>query len=272
MSERMANAPVYFALAQIKFTPIAAMAKYVPDIQDYLRTKGFPEFESHSSNQLLFEQNAPNEPPKPIFQEFTQWHFISEDRDTNFILGNDHITLQTTNYDTHEPFLEHLLTGLDCVRSITKPAYATRMGIRYFDAVMPQTGESLNDYFVEQLQSVELDLQPIHSIEEAIYNTVVGPAIKNGTLITKIRKVEGLIGFSPDVIPFGLTIQPKFAEFQAGWHAVIDSDHFVDGKIDLDDKIITQQFLSMHKVIKDSFEKMVSPHALKCWGKSKGDL
>ncbi|KTS31443.1 TIGR04255 family protein [Pantoea dispersa] len=265
MSERMANAPVYFALAQIKFTPIAAMAKYVPDIQDYLRTKGFPEFESHTSNQLMFEQSAPNEPLKPSFQEFTQWHFISEERDTNIMLGNDHITLQTTNYDTHEPFLEHLLTALECVRSIAKPAYATRIGIRYFDAVMPQAGEGLNDYFVEQLKSVELGLKPQFSNEELVYNTSVGPAVSEGTLITRIRKFDGQIGFPPDVIPFGLTIQPKFAEFASGWHAVIDTDHFVDGKIDIDTEVIKKQFLSMHAVIKTSFVKMVSQHALKCW-------
>lgn len=268
MSERLANAPVYFALAQIKFTPIAAMAKYVADIQDYLRTKGFPEFETQSSNQLLFEQSAPNEPPKPVFQEFTQWHFINENRDTNFILGNDHLTLQTTNYDTHEPFLKHLIAGLECVCSITKPAYATRLGIRYFDAVMPLPGEALNDYFVQQLQSVELGLTPRFSNEEAVYDTSVGPAVTEGTLITRIRKVDDLIGFPPDVIPYGLNILPKFAEFQSGWHAVIDSDHFAEGKIDLNLEIISQQFLSMHAVVKESFERMVSPHALEYWRKN----
>ncbi|MBZ6755032.1 TIGR04255 family protein, partial [Klebsiella grimontii] len=43
-NERMSNAPVYYALIQVKFTPIAAMNKYVADIQDALRVEGFPLF------------------------------------------------------------------------------------------------------------------------------------------------------------------------------------------------------------------------------------
>lgn len=265
MSERMANSPVYFVLAQIKFTPIAAMKKYVPEIQDYLRTKGFPEFETQISNQLLFDQSVPNELPRPIFQDFTQWHFINEAWDTNFILGNDHITLQTTNYDTHEPFLKHLLTGLECVRTIAQPAYITRIGIRYLDAVVPQNGEDLNDYFSEHLKSVELGLTPLHSVEEAIYKTNVKPLIHSGTLMTRIRKAEGPLGFPADAIPFGLRMQPKFSAIQSGWHAIIDTDHFVEGKIDIVPELIEKQFLSMHTVIKESFVKMVSPHALNCW-------
>jgi uncharacterized protein (TIGR04255 family) len=39
MSKKMSNAPVYYALAQVQFNPVAAMAKYVDDIQDILRRK-----------------------------------------------------------------------------------------------------------------------------------------------------------------------------------------------------------------------------------------
>ncbi len=36
----MSNAPVYYALAQVQFNPVAAMAKYVDDVQDHLRQLG----------------------------------------------------------------------------------------------------------------------------------------------------------------------------------------------------------------------------------------
>ncbi|WP_284146529.1 TIGR04255 family protein [Escherichia coli] len=58
-SERMSNAPVYYALVQVKFTPIAAMSKYVPDIQDALRVEGFPLFEVSNTTQLKFEIKTP---------------------------------------------------------------------------------------------------------------------------------------------------------------------------------------------------------------------
>ena len=42
----MSNAPVYYALAQARFNPVAAMSKYVDQIQDRLRREGYPLFES----------------------------------------------------------------------------------------------------------------------------------------------------------------------------------------------------------------------------------
>ena len=41
MSEKMSNAPVYYALAQAQFNPVAAMAKYVYEVQDLLRRDGY---------------------------------------------------------------------------------------------------------------------------------------------------------------------------------------------------------------------------------------
>ena len=65
---RMSNAPVYYVLAQIKFTPVKAMKKYVDDIQDALRLQGYPIFESRESTQLKFEFNTPTEPAQPAFE------------------------------------------------------------------------------------------------------------------------------------------------------------------------------------------------------------
>ena len=39
MSEKMSNAPVHYALAQAQFNPVAAMAKYVNEVQDRLGAK-----------------------------------------------------------------------------------------------------------------------------------------------------------------------------------------------------------------------------------------
>ena len=52
MSERMSNAPVYYALAQARFNPIAAMSKYIEQIQDRLRQEGYPLFERQQVMRL----------------------------------------------------------------------------------------------------------------------------------------------------------------------------------------------------------------------------
>lgn len=52
MSEKMSNAPVYYAVAQAQFNPVAAMAKYVDEVQDILRRKGYTLFEPQEVTQL----------------------------------------------------------------------------------------------------------------------------------------------------------------------------------------------------------------------------
>ncbi len=48
----MSNAPVYYALAQAHFNPVAAMSKYVDQIQDRLRREGYPLFEPQQVTHL----------------------------------------------------------------------------------------------------------------------------------------------------------------------------------------------------------------------------
>ena len=41
--EKLTKAPVFYALAQIRFNPVSLMGDYVPKIQERLRQK-FPDF------------------------------------------------------------------------------------------------------------------------------------------------------------------------------------------------------------------------------------
>ncbi len=55
MSEKMLNAPVYYTLTQAQFNPVAAMAKYIDEIQDKLRLNGYTLFEAQKITQLRFQ-------------------------------------------------------------------------------------------------------------------------------------------------------------------------------------------------------------------------
>ena len=58
----MSNAPVYYALAQAQFNPVAAMAKYVDEVQDRLRREGYTLFEPQQMTHLQFVA-GPGQPP-----------------------------------------------------------------------------------------------------------------------------------------------------------------------------------------------------------------
>jgi uncharacterized protein (TIGR04255 family) len=58
MSEKMLNAPVYYTLTQAQFNPVAAMAKYIDEIQDKLRLNGYTLFEAQKITQLRFQSSS----------------------------------------------------------------------------------------------------------------------------------------------------------------------------------------------------------------------
>lgn len=264
-TQRMANAPVYYALVQIKFAPIVAMAKYVPDIQDALRQDGFPLFEVANSTQLKFEMKSPNEPPVHSVENVTNWLMMDADRKSGFVLGNDFITFQTTDYDTHVPFLNSLMLGLKTLLEVAKPSLISRIGIRYLDAVVPEGRETVEQYLVEKLHGVDFGVNQIQSIQESVYQTSVEPLLVNGIMVSRIHKMHGQLGFPPDMTPNGLQTLARFSNTEHRRHAIIDTDHYVEGTMPPDLQLIEKQLLSLHGKIKDAFMGMVSEFAKQKW-------
>lgn len=264
-NERMKNAPLYYAVVQAKFAPVAAMAKYVADIQDALRLEGFPLFEVNEGTQLRFDFKGSNEAPHPSFENITQWIMTNSERTSGFILGNDYITYHTTDYDTHKPFISALLLGLSKVFEFAKPSLISRLGVRYLDAVLPAQDEKLDQYLVKELYSVDVGLKPLQSLHESAYQTIVEPTNVQGIMVTRVHKMFGPLSFPPDLVPSGLRTLERFTDVQARWHAVIDVDHYSEANFDFNLELIEQQLLFLRGKVKESFHKMVSDFAREKW-------
>jgi uncharacterized protein (TIGR04255 family) len=264
-AERMTNAPVYYALIQVKFTPVAAMAKYVPEIQDALRVEGFPLFEVDNTTRLKFEIKNPNEPPVHSFENVAEWLMVSADKRSGFILGHDFITFHTTSYDTHEPFISASLLGLSKVLEFAKPSFISRIGLRYLDAVLPEGDEVVEQYLAKELHDVDFGLTPVQSIQEAVYQTSIGPSTPNSFLVTRVHKMNGQLGFPPDMVPRGLHPLDRFSNTPAKLHGIIDTDHYAEGTIPTDIQQIEKSMISLHSKIKEAFENMVTGFALSKW-------
>lgn len=111
----MTNAPVYYALAQAQFNPVAAMAKYVHEIQDILRREGYTLFEPQEIMQLQFVGAVGQAPTNPELMKVTNWLISKADRTAGFILGSSSLTYHTTHYETQNEFLPELVQGLQAV-------------------------------------------------------------------------------------------------------------------------------------------------------------
>ncbi|WP_440497669.1 TIGR04255 family protein [Serratia sarumanii] len=261
----MSDAPVYYALAQAKFNPIAAIAKYVGDIQDIFRKKGFTVFEIHEGTQLHFDFAPGEEAPKPRIANIINWQIIKSDRTCGYILNDSSITFHTTHYVTHNEFLKGLTEGIEVVNEVVGLEHLSRLGLRYLDAVLPNDQETPNDYLVNELHGVSLGERQLQTVNESVYETAVTPIIRHGMLVTRIHKVYAELGFPPDLSLAGLVMKERFKTQKTVQHAIIDTDHYVEGNIKINIEAISEQLESLYKEIKKSFNAMVTDHAKKAW-------
>lgn len=262
----MSNAPVYYALAQAQFNPIAAMSKYVDQIQDRLRREGYPLFEPQQVTRLLVvAARGQAQQAEPQIDHTVSWLITRGDRAAGFILGPSAITYHTTDYETHKEFIPELLRGLSAVHEAVALDHISRLGLRYLDAIVPRTGETVEQYLVGGLHGIEFDAVRQYTLTESVFGTETQPLVRNGTLVARVHRMTAPLGFPPDMVPNGLTVSSKFEIKEPRAHAVIDTDHYVQGRMPIDMDKLREQLLSLHATIKSVFRATTTDHARVAW-------
>lgn len=265
MSERMSKAPVYYALAQAQFNPVAAMSKYIEQIQDSLRRDGFTLYEPHQITHLQLSQGPGQAQEEPVVSQKTSWFISKSDRTSGFILNTSSIAFHTTHYETHRQFIPQLLHGLRSIHEIVSLEHVSRLGLRYLDAVLPEDDETVDQYLESGLHGVNFDAEPRYSLSESAFNTRLDAVVPNGTLVARIHRLNSILGYPPDMIPNSLVQTERFLLQDARLHAIIDTDHFVEGIIPLDFEALEKQLTELHKSIKCVFHSTVTNFAREKW-------
>jgi len=265
VSERMSKAPVYYALAQAQFNPVAAMSKYIEQIQDSLRKDGFTLYEPQQITHLQLAPGPDLAQGEPVVSQKTSWFISKSDRTSGFILNSSSIAFHTTHYETHQQFIPQLLYGLRSIHDIVSLEHVSRLGLRYLDAVLPEEGETVDQYLESGLHGIHFDAEPRYSLSESAFNTGLDAVVPNGTLVARIHRLNSVLGYPPDMIPNSLVQMERFALQSAQLHAIIDTDHFVEGIISLDFDALRKQLTELHKFIKSIFYSTVTSFAREKW-------
>lgn len=266
MSEQMSNAPVYYALAQAQFNPVAAMAKYVDEIQDVLRRENYTLFEPQEMMQLQFSSVSGQSQAEPKLVQLTSWLITKADRSSGFILSSSALTYHTTHYQTNKEFLSELLHGLKAVHKVVNLDHLSKLGLRYLDAVLPVNGEPVDIYLAGGLHGIQFNGgTQRYALNESVFETDCDPLIPKGTLIARVHRANSQLSYPPDLVPNGLLPMERFSSNILLPHAVIDTDHFVEGRMPLDFDKISAQLVSLHATIKLAFEATTTDHARDIW-------
>jgi uncharacterized protein (TIGR04255 family) len=265
MGKVMKSAPVFFAVAQVRFNPILSLSNYVPAIQEHFRRSGFPDFKkgvtmTFNLSPLIQEQkNEAQAPPSPVPIE--RYVFSNLDNTMNFILEQSSISFQATEYQTFEIFGGHLLQGLELLNNTVGLSFMERIGVRYLDAVMPRDSETLEQYLIPEVMGLygKLKGQAQYSFSET---QTEGP---DGFVVSRTVIQRGQIGFPPDLIQMmTLKVEQRFEQFR-GVHAIIDTDAFAAVRIAFDLAEAKRRLHTLHDSTDESFRGTVTEYAISAW-------
>jgi uncharacterized protein (TIGR04255 family) len=259
MGTPLKNPPVYLTLAQVRFNPILKLADFLPSIQESFRQAGYPDFDrQHIISIQLTAQEG--QAPTPVQQE--RFQLGNVEKTHTFILDGQSLTLQFTNYGQFETFSACLLEGLSIVHDAVKLAFTERVGLRYLDRVMPQTGETIEQYLVEQVHGLNSRLGgcPLYAYTEAMNE------IGNIKLLSRVAIQEGPLAFPPDIQPGSMRITERFTS-HVGISAILDNDGFVEGREAFSTTTVAEHLDAIHKVIGTAFKTTATPYAFAAWDK-----
>lgn len=102
MGIKLRNAPVYYTLAQVQFNPILNLDAYIPGIQAEMRMAG-SDFRTEIQQQvaLPFGGIVNGQMVSPPVTQQSRYMFGDIEAKTHFIVDNNGLILQSTEYDTY---------------------------------------------------------------------------------------------------------------------------------------------------------------------------
>ena len=269
MGKKMRNAPVYYTIAQVRHNPILSLESFVPAIQESMRRAGYPDFQRGASVVLHLGSTNGGElkpeqvPQQPVQMRFERFTFSNMESSKSFILEQNALSYQATEYDTFEQFSGEFLKGLAVVHKAITLSFFTRIGIRYLDAVVPEGGEKkLSKYLIPEVlglaNSLGDDVDVAHSFSETLVST------PRGKVLSRTILQNSQLGFPPDIQPIGLKIAERFAKINEV-HAVIDSDGSYEARETFDIGLVEKKLDELHDEITKVFRAIVTPYALGIW-------
>ena len=271
MGKKMRNAPVYYSIAQVRHNPILSLESFVPAIQESMRRAGYPDFQKGTAVVLHLGASGSNggeikleqTQQQPVQMRFERYTFSNMESNKSFILDENALSYQTTEYDTFEQFSGEFLKGLAVVHKAITLSFSTRIGIRYLDAVVPEGGEkNLPKYLIPEVlglaNSLGDDVTVAHSFSETLVST------PKGNVLSRTILQNRQLGFPPDIQAIGLKMAERFSKIN-GVHAVVDSDGSYEVRETFDIGLIEKKLDELHDEITKVFRAIVTPYALGIW-------
>ena len=256
--QKLENSTLTLVLCQVRFSPLERMDAYAPEIQDRLRKNGFPLNKSREVNELRLLGGA-----TPESKTYTQWQFHSIDSHDAVILNKGFLTLQTTQYDTFDAFLERLGAALDVVHRVVDGLVIERVGLRYVNTF--QAEESTWSEYVQQgIRGLESDIFTSASSLNVHQTTASTPV---GVLAMRLLQNRNRTFLPPDLGLHEMPLPKHLEDVPEGaLLTIVDVDHIKHGVFEYARDEIEHIAWKLKNVsYKLTFDEIFTDHAVQQW-------
>jgi uncharacterized protein (TIGR04255 family) len=242
-------------LAQVRFSAVLAIDKYVPSFQERLRVEGFPRFQQEQVRSIELALGNVTQ------REMTRWHFRDRNASSAVTLTTEFLALQTNRYESFDKFLKMTRLATDAFVRDARPSLVERVGLRYVNLIRPNEGEGFTKYLrpgLLGLREEDLGIEPqIHRFE------MVGRTPTGSLLVTRLAVSQDGTFLPPDLSdnPLDYAIDLPAEEVVA----VLDIDHFDISPFDFDPSAIEERLWGLHDQIDLVFRSAVTEDALRSW-------
>lgn len=261
----LSNQPLVLVLCQIRISPIAEMAKYIPAIQEHFRLNGYPLDYSGEIQHFTIESTGMLHASKR-----QKWEYRSRAEDWNILLLQDSIVLQTFAYTKFEDFIDKLRMVATTILSETKHdpnGVVQRIGLRYINIIQPREREDFRLYLQPGLHGLPdetFDDESQVRIEN-VGRTQVGT--KQATMVVRISQNNQGKDLPPDLIDLAPSKRASRAKVGKSV-TLIDLDHYLTYENNPIPKFdwIEEDLYKLHDQIIETFHThVVTKEAIEIW-------
>ena len=252
---RLTNAPLVYALCQVRFSSVLSIEEYVPAIQERIR-KAFPRF-----NKEVLQLIKVGHPGGTLEPSFThRWTFVNKENTAGFIINADAIVFHTTDYKRFADFAESLEKGLEVIAEILDISLVERIGLRYIDFIEPKGTLSIRDNVHEQLAGFPNEEVGFDAVSQKHESRCATPA---GQMTIKYSQAQHDAVIPHDLLPISLSLSKSPPPNEVT--GILDTDHYWQEGDDFDVARIMERLSKLHDHTNAAFCASVTQEALESW-------
>lgn len=257
------NAPLAYVLAQVRFEPFLEIEKYIPALQSSLR-EHYPRFRRTEQVAFHVSPQLEAQPPQVQPASLLFWKFGSGSNQVGVVVQQDSLVLGATEYETYAVFGQWWRDVIGRVGEQIPHLFTNRIGLRYINFILPNAGETPEDYVADRLHcdpAPGLPYRDHRGLSLAEYH------LERGTLAMRYLRGTGHLALPPDLVP--LELEPS-AIMQCGVSAnqptaVLDIDRYMPLNMPYDSAALADLFERLHQDIQVAFKALTTDHARAMW-------